>query len=252
MNDDEILHLARELSHRVGTSTVLISTSKGQGYDYSHHALSRVVKAKKGDEDGYIYPAELALLKRFKGGTVLRVHLWTRWYGEGYERGGLDSILLVADTLKGLCPSIESIVYGNDSDDTDQHELLDPEVRASFWQRWLSVGRHPYVADWHYGSGPAPVCPSCKTKMIINGGMSAFCESCDHEECRDRDSPSNPWREKARGDRDTRTGPENAEEAIERVVKAFGPEAAAVALDKVLSTINPRRLRLNGSVGEPQ
>src|SRR6185312_11706655 len=46
--------------------------------------------------------------------TIVAVHLGTRYYGPGYERGDLVTILAVARWLRGVWPTA-TLYYGGDS-----------------------------------------------------------------------------------------------------------------------------------------
>ena len=121
-----------------------------------HHCLSLV---NEYEQDGdTIYPAD--------GEKFIEVHIATRYYGVGYERGDLPLIISVANWLDYNIPE-SSIWYGGDSSGVCAAPFGKSE-RDALWEHFCSVGHTPYIGAFG-GTSKNPMCDFCAEKMIQYG-----------------------------------------------------------------------------------
>jgi len=126
-----------------------------------------------------------------KGETFVKVNLWTRYYGPGYERGNFRLIHDVAEVLETIFR--DGVVwYGGDSSGVCA-EKFDAPARAALRDHWLkfghepySRGKNPFMAKGETDDGPD--CRRCKvpTHRYGWGGNYAafFCECGERVEVR--------------------------------------------------------------------
>jgi len=144
-------------------------------YGGQQHCLS-IIDELQQDDGSTVKPEE--------GGTLVNVHLASRYYGcEGYERGDLPLIINVARFLEETIPGA-SIWYGGDS---VCMEPFGAEVREQYWRHFVEVGSEPY--ERHFGKEEPPLCDFCQYPMMEcgwGGGKTLFrCNGCGLEIYRD-------------------------------------------------------------------
>lgn len=125
------------------------------------------------------------------GEQFIEVHFFTRFYGEGYERGGLPLILNVADWLKRNIPQCTAIIYGGDSSGA-AGRVLDNGYREELWNHFCRVGHEPYERFFDHDND-GDDCDLCKVKMIRCGWGQTyaawFCPGCGDEWTQRGDGP---------------------------------------------------------------
>lgn len=114
------------------------------------------------------------------GEQFIRVHLWTRYYGPGYERGDWSIIRATAEFLEAAIPGCE-VWYGGDSSGVCAAPLGEAE-RATMTAYWLSKGHENYRAA--FGSFRRSVSESCdfcggKPMHDCGGGQGETFWHCD-------------------------------------------------------------------------
>ena len=116
-----------------------------------------------------------------KGETFIEVHMWSRYWGEGYARGDLPFIMSVAAVLEFFFPGAE-VWYGGDSSGV-QAERFGPLERGKFWRAFCK-DENSYSAGWGKGKGEVD-CNFCKRPMMcgtwFGGGSEAtgwYCPGC--------------------------------------------------------------------------
>lgn len=119
------------------------------------------------------------------GEHMLQVRLFTRYYGEGYERGDLWGILATAAWLDQNIPNA-TVYYGGDSSGV----LIEPfgwQERVKLVKHWATVGHEPYNRGFDTDlSGrkiERPICDMCNVPLIRYGwgpdGFGSFsCSGC--------------------------------------------------------------------------
>lgn len=132
-----------------------------------HHAMSIVGSF---EQDGpTIFPDA--------GETFVRVHLYGRFYGIGYERGDLVNILGIARWLRTAFSSC-SIWYGGDSSGEVAQELNDNYERQ-LWDHFFGASGRAY---FDFRKEARLKCDFCKVDCneIGGGGDRTFfyCSSC--------------------------------------------------------------------------
>lgn len=162
-----------EMCKRFGSGKFFLDKRPWSG-DQQRHALSIV---PEWEQDGdTVYPEE--------GETFIRVHLWTRYYGPGYERGDLPFILSVARYLRDVICVLPSddVWYGGDSSGICA-EPLDEEW---LWAHFVRVGHDTYRAasglDREAPPEGTPHCDFCGQFYRRNGWGASFaayyCDGC--------------------------------------------------------------------------
>lgn len=83
------------------------------------------------------------------GETYLEVHLWTRYYGKGYERGNLMAICATAEWIEMNVPN-SRVLYGSDSSGVCAEPFGEEERRELKRHAYSTYGRDyfkPYRAE---------------------------------------------------------------------------------------------------------
>lgn len=125
------------------------------------------------------------------GETFIEVHLGTRYYGIGYERGDIGFIIHVAEWLEANIPDAQ-IFYGGDSSGICA-EPFDREARRKLFAYFCKVGHEPYVGGFGgilSDRESPPTCEFCQRTMISTGGGGGktfyYCSGCGRKEIVDR------------------------------------------------------------------
>jgi hypothetical protein len=119
-----------------------------------------------------------------KGETFVRVRLWTRYYGPGYERGNFRLIHDLAEVLETIFPESE-VWYGGDSSGV-LAEPFHAVARRKMRDHWLKHANAYYrQMGSMMGSGgrgaDAPQCRKCQVPMSqygFGGAYAAFSCEC--------------------------------------------------------------------------
>ncbi len=113
--------------------------------------------------------------------NMVRVKLFCRYYGEGYERG--PALELCGTMLVLLSQSdVTSVWYGGDSSGVHGENYTRARVHMLL-DYYCRSGHEPYRRAFHKdGEGPTPDCSYCTVPMIRNGfgGSYAnfYCSGC--------------------------------------------------------------------------
>lgn len=152
---------------------------RGNDYGAPQHALEIV---KHGVQDGpdIIVP---------KGCQLLEVHPCTRYYGEGYERGDLPFLVMLAEWLERNIPDAQ-ILYGGDSGGVCA-EPFGPEERKKAIGYWANTTR-----TWLQGfstENHGHNCEFCNAQPMTQYSFSGnsvngkwICRGCGYREDQDR------------------------------------------------------------------
>lgn len=95
------------------------------------------------------------------GEQFIRVNLFTRYYGPGYERGDWPLIAGVARWLRYRIPDC-SVWYGSDH---SCYEELTPELERAIWDHFCKYGHAPYNERDSPLAGTGPWCDFCVRYM---------------------------------------------------------------------------------------
>jgi hypothetical protein len=103
---------------------------------------------------------------------MLEVSLFTRYYGEGYERGDIIGIVATAEWLERNIPDA-AVYYGGDSSGALVAPFPD-RVRDRLIEHWAKEGHLPYDAGFarsmhDYNAATTPVCDFCNAVLIQYG-----------------------------------------------------------------------------------
>lgn len=149
----------------------------------AHHCITRTNEfTQDGDS---IFPQE--------GEHLYEVHLWCRYYDDGYERGPLAQIMALVEWLEWRLPDDARIFYGGDSSGAVAREM-DEEYRQELWDHFCEHGNKPYYGTptrLHARLGleeekDIPTCQLCKKPYVRYGGReggpfaSFLCDGCGH------------------------------------------------------------------------
>jgi hypothetical protein len=168
-SDDQVRIWAYDLASAFGANRFMID--REQKWD-GHHCL---IVVDEWLQDGpTIVPEEWE--------TFLKVNIWQRYYGEGYERGDLPFIIAVADYLERKIPN-SSIWYGGDSSGVCA-EPFGKGRRKELFDYFVKFGHKPYQRGFKMGDQATdPECSFCKEPMIYYGwgrdGTLFYCSGCN-------------------------------------------------------------------------
>lgn len=179
--DDEVRRLSYEVGLAFGADKFMRSEGNknketGEVYWLPHHNISRNDKI---EQDG---PDEIPR----EGEQILEVHVFTRYYGVGYERGDLPFLISIAEWLDRKVPG-GTVLYGGDSSGVCA-EPFGPEQREALWDHFASDKGRAYFTHTNpfmQGLPPLPACDLCKVPMPQFGygpGKlcgSFYCGGCD-------------------------------------------------------------------------
>lgn len=115
---------------------------------------------------------------------MLKVSLFTRYYGIGYERGDLIGLIATAEWLERNIPNAR-VYYGGDSSGV----IIDPwtkEKREELLAHWAQMGHEPYNSAFDNDHGSTrmerPICDFCGVPTMRfgwGGNYAAFgCAGC--------------------------------------------------------------------------
>ena len=117
-----------------------------------------------------------------EGEQFVRVHLWSRYYGEGYERGNWMLLRTVVEWLKRRWPD-GAVWYGGDSGGVCAEELTSARLEK-LDRLYFCKGREAYTHFSLRGSSHV-WCLTCEHEMANIGGGGAdnylFCHGCGQE-----------------------------------------------------------------------
>jgi hypothetical protein len=161
--DVQILTLARHTYECFGRDTVAI------GYERERHCITRTEEfTQDGDS---IFPT--------KNETLLEVHLHSRYYGKGYERGHLPDFIMLAEFFERLIPGVE-VWYGGDSSG-ELAILFNKEARHALFQHFCEYGHTPYETYFDREKD-GEMCDLCKIQLVRNGWggnyKAWYCRGC--------------------------------------------------------------------------
>jgi hypothetical protein len=193
-DDDELL-AAYQLASTIGHDSYLITLGGDSSFS-QHHALSimRPIKDASDAEDHGLDADSVGKVVWTQDGDpivaapdeqFIKVHLWTRYYGEDYARGNWPIIRVTAEWLAMRFPAGE-VWYGGDSSGICA-EHLTAERLATLNNFFLSSGRRTYTRyDSPFRSARGSCeCLTCRQPMIDTGGGQGqqfwFCDGCGAE-----------------------------------------------------------------------
>lgn len=166
---EQVREMAHDLAEAFGYSHFVIARpGKHSWLPQGRHALELV---DVYEQDGPpIYPCV--------GEQFIQVHLFTRYYGKGYERGNWPFIDGVIRWLKMRIPDAE-VWYGGDSSGICA-ELMDEAARNKLWRLFVKAGHKPYVHYDGWGHDrEKPTCDFCSAPMANYlwgpSGRRGFC-----------------------------------------------------------------------------
>ena len=175
LSKDEIKKLSYRLGEAFGHKKFsIIRPDNDFGWE-PRHCLETV---QEFVQDGpSIFPAE--------GEQLIEVHLWTRYYGFGYERGDLPLIFSIADWLQRNIPDAE-IWYGGDSSGV-LAKLLTESEKEKLWNHFCQVGHLPHSTCFDRHEFNPPDCALCQMRPIQSGSGRGgkwgcfYCPGCGWE-----------------------------------------------------------------------
>lgn len=144
--------------------------------DYADDDAERVPLGKAYYQDGDTLFAD-------EGEWFLRVNVWTRYYGIGYERGDLMFLCAVAEWIEANIPNAE-VWYGGDSSGCEAEPFSEEERRKLRAHLFSKSGRDYFDHEPNY-RGPKPAaCGLCVkgetqlTRFGWGGGGSYIALNC--------------------------------------------------------------------------
>lgn len=203
LDDTALRRVAANMCARLGHEKFFIARTAKYGFD-AHHALDlcdtvaqvRAEYAKYGDDvskfaqaadDAQVWTQDGPPVISEPGEQFIRVRLWSRYYGEGYERGDWPTIRAAAEFLEQAIEGAE-IWYGGDSSGVCI-EPFGATRRAELNRHFLTHGHDPYRGSFgsiFAGRQPPQVCDFCGGRPMHNtggGGDMTFwsCDGCGEQ-----------------------------------------------------------------------
>lgn len=172
--DQQVRRLAHDLVAAFGTDRLfVIPPGPDDWHDgKGRHAIEVIDKYEQDGPD--ILPED--------GETFLCVHLWTRYYGKGYERGDCTTICAVAEWLESRVPG-GVVWYGGDSSGVCA-KPFGARQRAALRALFNESGHDNYRGGWGDETN-APKCDFCggvPMSACGGGGGDTFfaCGGCQN------------------------------------------------------------------------
>jgi len=169
LTEDDVLNYAYDLSEAFGAAPFFIVRPDNEFNQEPHHCLTLVARSPE-DYEYYIPDAV----------SIIQVHLRSRYYGNGYERGDAPTILAVAAWLESRIPGA-TIWYGGDYSGVDETPFNETE-RQKLWEYFCQVGHKFYTGVSEDDAGLT--CDLCKKPLVRYGwgeGYAAYrCPSCEY------------------------------------------------------------------------
>lgn len=114
-----------------------------------------------------------------KGETFIQVYPATRYYGEGYERGNLPLLIMIAEWLEENIKDGE-VWYGGDSSGVEAKKF-DKKAREKLFKFFAKEGHRGYTTFFDKDKG-GPLCNMCLVRMDQYGFgpnyASYYCPGC--------------------------------------------------------------------------
>jgi len=159
---DEVRRMSGDLAAAFGSDSFWIwDDYKNEDGTIGRHALELVNEYQQDGDSIFPEPGE----------TFIEVHLGTRYYGRGYERGDVGLIIHVAAWLEANIHDAK-VYYGGDSSGICA-KPFDQEARRQLFAYYAKVGHEPYVGGFGRFSGrdeQHPGCDFCLREMTNCGG----------------------------------------------------------------------------------
>lgn len=175
MSDRDVRRLSADLVEAFSTSDLFVIRPGDGQYPNGRHAIEPLEK----DEYGHLDLGRLERAGADVSGQWLEVHLWGRYYGEGYERGPWPTYDGICEWLTRRLPTCQ-VWYAGDSGGAEMPEQMTREMRDRVWAHYAVNGHKPYAGAFnrggkrhcdfcdmdmdHYGTGPnwaAHRCAGC-------------------------------------------------------------------------------------------
>lgn len=133
---------------------------------------------------GKVYSQDGPDIRAVEGETLLVVHVWSRWYDIGYERGDLLGLCAVAEWCEVNIPNC-TVWYGGDSSGVLARPWPDSERRRLRQHLYSEEGRDYFCAaaspEEHKGPAPCSLCvPDRGMSQTGFGGKfeAWYCKGC--------------------------------------------------------------------------
>lgn len=169
ISDESLKDAAYRLAEAMKSEVFMLSN---QQKDFDRGERSRALN--RLDKDDYWHPPD--------EGDWLRVPLWGRYYGPGYERGNLWDYIAVAEWIERNLDG--TVYYRGDSGGMEDLVIFDRAYRQSLIAHWAEHGGRPYYqsSGWPRSGPEAPLCPLCEKRATQYGSGGTFaswtCDGC--------------------------------------------------------------------------
>lgn len=161
----ELRKMSHSLGSTVGADKLLIPDSSWDGDDYKT-GIENLLPISKVEGD---WEQDGDPIHRKWGETFYEVHLWSRYYGPGYERGDWPAIRSIIEFFHHNYAGL-AVWYGGDSSGVCA-ELADADLLAEMNAHYYSNGHRPYHGAFGSFRGTPPhVCPRCQEPCADHGG----------------------------------------------------------------------------------
>ena len=176
LTDDEVRLLAADLSAAFWREPFMIARPGDKYTPEGRHALEITERYEQDGPD----------IEREEGDQFIRVNLFGRFYGKGYERGNWPQLYAIARWLKTRIAGC-SVWYGGDSSGCCAEEMTDAFC-DDMWAHFIAEGHAPYAERKRSmpGDPPQPFCSFCKRAMSAYSWgpykrVGFACASCEYK-----------------------------------------------------------------------
>ncbi len=132
-----------QIASTIGSDKFFIDKEQGHG------AISLSCSRYREDDvvPGTLWTQDGPDIEAAPGETFLEVHVWTRYYGIGYERGDLLTLCAIAEWCEANIPNC-AVWYGGDSSGVCAKPWPD-EQRRALRQHLYSPNGRDYFGGWN-------------------------------------------------------------------------------------------------------
>ncbi len=177
VTDKQVRRWAYELGGAFGADAfnrISVEDVKRHGLGGTRHNLYRVE----------VYQQDGPTIKPENGETFMRVALFCRFYGIGYERGPIDRILAICRWIEDRIPGA-TVWYGGDSSGTEARPLTG-EYADQLWAHFVQHATRPYYQGFERMMDDpfTRMCDFCDEAMVQFGwrpgdrGAKMRCSGC--------------------------------------------------------------------------
>lgn len=187
LTEDQVARLAYSISEAIGHESFFTTNERRALHIVGPHMDE--YEDDPGHKGKVVYHQDGPTIVADDDEQFIRVNLWGRYYGRGYERGNWPELCMIMQWLERRIPGSE-VWYGGDSSGVCL-EHFDADKRREVTNHWIDHGREPYtrhstdgllIKARGWAGTESPICPVDKVPMIATGGSRDYdfwcCNGC--------------------------------------------------------------------------